>query len=800
MPNLLPFVIDKVLVDRDDFHAHKSLPKVADRQGIGLEDCWQIIKRRREIISLLFVLTLVSATVVLLCMTPNYGAKALLLIEPEAPRLLDVKDLLSDNAISEEHDYYKTQHDLLQSERLAAQVIHDLKLEQNRVFNGSAGFRGFLGNLKSSLSLWPAQTRPPTVSSLRLGVSPATIDTYLSRLHAETKAGTRLVEVSFVSPDPMLSAQIVNAHVQAYIQEDLDLRQQAGKSAKEFLEKQLVQIRDRMEKSEAVLNTYRNRMGILSFGVKDQEKNKIAEARMAQLTQALTQAETQRIAYEGEVQLVRTGDYDSLPEVVSNPMIQTLKPEVDRLRAEYSSMRSKYTDNYPKLEEASAQLREAQRRVGTEVGAIARAVERRYQAAETREEKLRQRVTEEKQRDLALNDVSLRDAVLTREVEANRDLYRDVLKRMEEIGMNGSAPVSNISVVQEAVPPVYPSSPKKLKTLTISGLLALIMGVGLAFVLDQFDTRFKSAEESESYLQLPNLAVVPDFRRMVTKQNRTPVLGLLAESDYVNETLQRPVAALRARYAADVCREVYRSIRTAILFPGSLGTPQTILFTSALSEEGKTTTAMHTALAFAQTGARTLLIDADLRGPSCHRLLGMQNSVGLSDVLLGHVLPVEAICAAENDSGLFLLGAGSAVPNMAELLTSVRMHDVLRFLSEQYQFILLDSSPVVFASDTVGLAIMVDGVVVIAGATTAKQTVRSACQRLVAAGAKIVGVVLNGADIRDSDYREFERYYSRYNGRYHSERKSTRPASDIQETQVVESGHSVPQPTIERVG
>jgi capsular exopolysaccharide synthesis family protein len=169
-----------------------------------------------------------------------------------------------------------------------------------------------------------------------------------------------------------------------------------------------------------------------------------------------------------------------------------------------------------------------------------------------------------------------------------------------------------------------------------------------------------------------------------------------------------------------------------------------------------------TALAFAQTGAKTLLIDADFRGPQCHHLFRSTHSVGLSQVLAGQAEPATAVHEMVNHHGLFLLGAGPAVPNPGELLTSVKMNETLKSLGEEYRYILIDSSPVLFASDTLGLATMVDGVVVVAGAGTPKQTILRVCLRLRAAGAKIFGVLLNGVDIRHSIYSDFLNYYSKY--------------------------------------
>jgi capsular exopolysaccharide synthesis family protein len=400
---------------------------------------------------------------------------------------------------------------------------------------------------------------------------------------------------------------------------------------------------------------------------------------------------------------------------------------------------------------------EAHRTLNREMEAVAEAVERSYKSAVDEENDLRAEIDADRERDLALNDASLGDAVLAREVETNRELYKSVLLRMQQIQVGQLAPVTNVSIVDHAVAPPFPSTPKKLCDLAISGLLALLCGIALAFILDQLDNRLKTSEEIEQYLSLPNLAVVPDFAMLheaMGSHKRLDSLrrALLGSGDTVGEPLNNHLHQPGKG-------EVYRSIRTALLFFRGGSSPKKVLVTSAIEGEGKTWTAIHTALAFAQTGARTLLIDADLRRAQCHEVLGMVKSIGLSEVLIGQLEPEEAIVS---NGTLFLLPAGSRVPNPAELLTSARMFQVLQALSASYEYILLDSAPLMYASDTVGMATMVDGVVLVAGAETPKQSLRRASERLTFAGANVLGVVLNRVDIHHPDHSEYSRYYFSY--------------------------------------
>lgn len=378
---------------------------------------------------------------VVFTMTLRYVATSKLLIEPEPPRLMDVSTLLQNmQNDSATDDYAKTQYSLLRDDQLIAQVIRELRLESNPNFEERPGLA------KRLLAMLPLGQRPPNARD-RLGVNTASIDNYLKHLDVAPENGTRLVKVRFDSPDPTLAAQIVNTHVADFLARSQQIRSDASNAARMFLENELIRIKVQVEKSEAELNQYRDRTGILSFGEKDQESNEVARVRMEELNKALTAAQDARIKAEAEMVQVKSGAYDSLPDVVSNSLIQNARPEVDRLEAQYAEMASKYNDAYPPLREVRAKLHAAEGRLATEVSAIARATERKFAAAQLSENNLEAQVEQERRRDFARNDASLQDAVLAREVDANRAIYEAVLKRRNEIGVDGAAPACADRVV-----------------------------------------------------------------------------------------------------------------------------------------------------------------------------------------------------------------------------------------------------------------------------------------------------------------------------------------------------------------
>jgi capsular exopolysaccharide synthesis family protein len=714
---------------------------------------------------------LILAATALFLMSPRYTAKSTLLIEPEAPQLLDVKELISASGSTEDHDYYKTQFELLRSRDLAGRVISELDLLHNPAFN-SVDFRGRVTNLVLGpiSTLFDGKAQPVPAKEAATFDRFDIISRYLDGLKIEPVVGTRMVTVSYSASNRSLAARIVDRHVRDYVQMGIDLRAQAGKSARDFLAGQLVEISRRVQDSEARLNTYRHQQGIVTFGLN--EKNGVAAQRMTDLNKALIGIETKRMTAQEQMKLVQAGDLESLPQVVTNPTITALTTQVRSLQAEYARLSASFNPGYPKLDEAGAQMVAAQRALTVEIRDVAKAVQRSYVAANAEEKRLEAEIDAEKAKDLAINDASLRDAVLVREVETNRQLFKTVLQRMQEMDVTEQAPLSNISIVDNAVASRSPSAPKKLRDIAIVGLLAVLAGIGAAFYVEQQDDRFHTLEEVEDYLGLPSLAMVPDFSRLGSFSARRKSLNgaisaLLGQAMGTNEQSQGNLTEYPPRGYIAGTAETYRMIRTALLFSRAGSPPRIILVSSAIKGEGKTSTAANTALVFAQTGARTLLVDADLRRPDCHSLVNETNQVGLSEVLTGQVPLDEAIrpTAIEN---LFILTAGSAVPNPAELLTSGKMREAINVARDTYDVTIIDTAPLMLASDTCAMATMVDGVMLVAGAGTPKRNIQRACQRLQYVGAKLLGVVLNRVNIHEPGHQEFRSYYLSY-GQYETE-------------------------------
>jgi len=355
---------------------------------------------------------------------------------------------------------------------------------------------------------------------------------------------------------------------------------------------------------------------------------------------------------------------------------------------------------------------------------------------------------------LALKDASVDYAILAREADTNGQLYNSVLERMKEIGVAAAIPASNISILDNAEVPLQPSYPQKRISLMLAALVGLIGGVGLAFISEYFDNTLRTPEEVERYLRVRNLVVVPDFFALPKGQpSRRSFIGRRARLCVPGDE------SASGNVRLSIITEAYRKLRTSIFLSRSEEPAKTILFTSGAAGEGKTMTVSNTAIMFAQLGHQVLIVDADLRRPACHKALRVQNDRGLTDYLTGRE-ELAGVIKSTSVPNLSILGCGSIPPNPTEMIGSAKMREMLARLKNDYDFILIDSPPVIPVSDAVVLSSIVDGVVlVVRGQATPKHIVRAALAELRKSQEDVMGVVLNRVDIRSAEYADYYQYY-----------------------------------------
>jgi succinoglycan biosynthesis transport protein ExoP len=734
-------------------------------QEPNLREYWVVIRKHLRSVGAICLAAMGLTGLVVFNLTRVYTAQSILLIAPQTPTVLDIKEPVTET--EPDLDYYKTQYDILRSRSLAAKVIKELNLASQPPFAENAAPKGLVEGWLTGVKNWlnelrAANSARPAPASQVLGVRSTVIDEYLARLEIKPRFGTQLVVVAFTTPDPELSARIANSHVDAYIRRGMELKADSAKNAEEFLSGKLAELKDRVEKSEAALNAYRREHGVITFSLSESGKGEMLEQRLADLNSTLAKVEASRIALEVQKELIRKGEASALPAVMQNQLIQNLKQRVAELAAEYADMGNQFNAGYYQpLDNLKAKLDQTRWQLAEEINRAAHEVESDYTSTAAREQMLEQEIATVKSQALALNDASLQDAVLVRQVDASRNLYKSVLERVRELDVSADAPASNVSVVDWAEAPRASSNPKKLLSLALSAFLGLIAAMGVAFFREFVDDRLKSSEQIERELGLPSLALVPDFHKVDRAgYGHRPRKEKIKAPEKIGCEKRSDGAIVVGAEGRSPAAEIYHAIRTALLFSQAGRTPRSILFTSAVENEGKTVTALNVALAFAHTGSRVLLVDADLRKARCHEILGIDNNSGLSEVLTGQRQHEEVI--RQTGTGLFVLCAGGDCPNPAALLGSAAMRDLLVRVCQDYDHVLVDSPPLMPVSDATALAVLVDGVLMIVGASTSKRIVRQACARLGHVGATIFGVALNRADTANHDYYYYNPYKSYY--------------------------------------
>lgn len=768
---------------------------------INLEQYWHAIRKRLNLIVGIVFAAILLTTVHEFMQTPLYTAETTVILKPGTPQMLQDKDssqmdINGDEADDELENFKKTQYEILKSRSLAATVVQDEDLEHNVDFVGRQPAPGMLSRMKAKIEamLGMKSKAVPAAAAQRddsaLGASPAVVSAYLGGLRITPVPDTDLVKIGYISPNPDLAADLANAHAKAYIEQGISLHSQANKAAETFLQDRLTELKGQLEKSEIALNNYRRDKGIIPGLISLDGKETVVMDRLTELSKNLTDATVQRISLESQMQLIREGRYDALPQVVADTGATALKSQMNDLDAEYASMSKQFKDDYPPMQQLRAKRQQLQNSYQAEEMRAASSIQSTYEAAVDKEKKLQEEMDKQRSQALNLNDATVEYAVLQRQVDTDRELYESVLERMKGVSLAAEAQASNIVVLDPAEVPGGPSSPQKLSAVMRSASLAVGFAVALALVLDFLDNSLTTPDAVERYLHLPNIGVIPSFgsanggtygsQRLANGSGKMSngFARIPDASSKRSPTYGRELVGAMSPYS--LIGEAYRTFRTALMLSRAGGPPKLILFTSAHVAEGKTVTATNSAVMFAHTGARVCLVDADLRRPRCHRVLAMDNVVGLTEVLAGARNLQEAIHQTHIE-GLDLLGAGMEPPNPTELVGSDKMREVLGLLTTMYDVVIVDSPPVLPVSDSQLLATMVDGVVVVINSRkTSKQQVRAACTKLEFARAKIFGVVLNQVDVRHPDYKYYSHYYRRYSD--HSDDEAVVPDAEGSET------------------
>jgi capsular exopolysaccharide synthesis family protein len=688
----------------------------------SLHEYLGILLKRRWAFLAVFIGIVALCAIYSFTATPYYKATVQLLIERQAPRLLAQEPGAAEYAVNEE--FYQTQYKLLESRALAKNVIDKLQLKNNPVY--AAIFQGLPANADEAL-------KQQAEESL--------VGVIVREVEVTPIRQSSLVDVSFFAPDPKLAAQVVNTIAQCFIQQSLDLKFAASQEGADWLQQKMTEARKKLEDSEAKLNEYKKEQNIVTT----EDKETLTAQNLEQLNKDLLTAQTQRMEAETRFQEVSQGR--PIPQVLNNPLIQTLKGQEAKLIADQSELSRKFGASHPRMIQINNELAATRGKIGAEMSQIIQAIKNEYQMAKNQEENLKAALNAQKQSSQNMSDRSIQYRVLLRDVETNRALYENVLKGFKTVTTNENMPASNIRIVYPATVPEAPFYPRKIRNILIASVLGVVCGIALALGLEHLDTTLKTPEEVEGWLEIPNLAMIPHLEASAGN----PVQEF---QELIVHHGSHPQAS-----------EAYLGLRTSILFSTPDQAPRILLVTSSMPLEGKSMTAVNLATALAKAEPSVLLVDCDLRRPSLHTLFQVPLEPGLSNFLVGDVneLPlVETLVP-----NLLVMPAGKIPPNPSELLQSARMQKFFALALEKFGRVVVDSPPLLSVTDAAILATMVEGVLLVIKAEGApRKAVIQARNILAEVKAPLLGAVLNNIPVHRKGYGYYYGQYYRYHSYY----------------------------------
>jgi len=713
------------------------LPSYPSREAeeVHLKDYLHVIMRRKWIVITMLVAVVTTVTIGTFMMKPKYRATATLKIEKENPNILAFKDVMGLERAEE--DYYQTQYKILKSRNLAKRVIRSLKLNTHQEFAPAP--KGAEAAHGDTL----LERNDPLKDE---SIHPGLIDTFLKRIDVEPVQKSRLVNVSFTAFDPELSAMVANKIGESFIGLNIESKFEATYQARTWLEKQLEVMKAKVEHAEEKLNEYAAQHGIVflqkDMDGKSSDSENIITKKLSELSTELTEATADRIDKEALYREMRTGNPETSSVVINNLLVSSLNKDIAALESEYNQNLKIYKPDYPKMVMLKENIDQLKKKSAVETRKVTLSVKKDYEVALTREKKLSAAFDAMKKEALDLNQRSIQYQILKREADTNKELYNGLLQRLKETGVSSSLTASNIQVLDKAEVPRTPYKPNKRLNIVLSLIVGLFGGIGLAFFTEYLDKTVKTPKDIRDKICLTPLGFVPHHD---SNKELMPV-------EYVTHMDGRsPIA------------EAYRSIRTLLLLSTGSKPPRIMMITSTGREEGKTTTAVNTAIMLTKSNARVALVDADMRKPKIHKIFNLDNTAGLSTYLSGDAALDNGLIQSAPVPNLNIITSGPTPANPAELLSSDRFRQFISDLKLLYHFVIIDTPPVLSVSDPLIASTHAEGVIlVVKSGKTGQEAVQEARTLLQNVNANIIGVVLNSMPESFMKYSYYYNYYRQY--------------------------------------
>jgi len=753
-----------------------------------LRQMWRAIKKRKLVIMVIAIIVTAVVTIEVYRTKSTYQASTTVEIGKDNAMLRTGGGLVLQTDDGEDNMYYvqtamKTRIRQLQSRPLLEEVVLNLKLDQNPRLMDVNTRRSIFEAVKSIAGRFSPQEpwTPPAVSetpitdvvsersreqSARLAPY---VDVLVANLSAEPLADTRMLVISFTHTDPVLAADIVDNVAQVFIKRSFENKTEKYNNTSDWLDRTTRELKAKVEESEKELADYSSGHNIYSADAKEN----LAVEKLTKLHSELTRAQTERLLKQSLYEEVKAGRVMQLPEAFSDPRSSELKKRLGELSVTLTQLELTYGPRHPKIVSTKEEIASIQRQLDESKGSLQDKLKADYERAARDEGSLGAALEIAKNEAAQQNQASIQFNILKKNVETANTLYTEFLQRTNQAKIQEHEQHNTLKMIDPPQVPTSPVAPNRPRTIMIGFLMSLVAGLALVFFLEYLDNTVKTVEDVSRYTQLPALSVIPAIRGRKQRSLKSGSNGSKRSSELAltngkgkgsghgsgngNGFNADQLLALDSRSSV---AEAYRVLRTSVLLSSTENPPKTILVTSGQPGEGKTTTAVNTAISLSQLGASVLIIDCDLRKPSVHKLLGVDHVEGVSSYL-SRRMALDDVIQKLPIPNLSVMTSGRIPPNPAEMISSTRMKEMLAILCERFDHIIIDSPPLLKVTDPVILSTLVDGVIlVVHGGKSSRDVVRRTRQELSIAGARIFGVVLNNVSVHDEAYDSY--YYEEY--------------------------------------
>ncbi|MGV8930454.1 MAG: GumC family protein [Brevundimonas sp.] len=693
-------------------------------------DLWayaRLVRKHWVVIVGALLASMAIAAALSLLTTPLYTAEATVQIDRQSAQILPTEDMPVESYGPGE-EFFETQYGLLRSRSLAERVVANLNLAGSDAALTALGVPPPEGGTAAERS---ARGRKAAASVLR------------ANLDVRPVRGSRLVAIRYDHSNPLVAARIANGFAENFIQANLDRKYESSSYARQFLEERILQTKGRLEDAERQLVAYAGEQQIVSVSEPSAEgtapPQSLVATNLGALNASLSQARADRVAAQERWRAAQNSPIMALPEVLASPTIQRLLDQRAQLNTQYQQKLATYRPDYPEMVQLRAQMDESEAQLQQMAQNIRTSIQTQYTTAANQERALQRQVSGLTGDVLDLRARSIQYNILQRELDTTRTLYEGLLQRYKEVSVTADITSNNIAIIDLATPPGRPSKPDMFMNLVLAAFFGLGLGLVAALILEMLDQSLTTPDDIEEKLGLSILGVIP----------------LLEKGETVSDAL----GDIRSGIS-----EAYYSLRTALQFSTPDGAPGSMLVSSARPAEGKSTTAYAIALNLARVGKRVLLVDGDLRNPSMHRVIGVDNERGMSNLLSGST-DLATVVQRTSETNLFFIPCGPLPPNPAELWGGDRLHRFLADARNNFDHVVFDGPPVLGFADAPMLAAAVQGVVfVLESGGTRRGQARGALRRIQMGQAHMLGAVLTKFSAKSASYGGYDYAYDYHYG------------------------------------